>query len=67
MADELDRAHLPETMWAHHLSAAEVAGYLDLVVDAVSRRRIEAHLVTCDSCLDEVLAILGLLRQNPDW
>jgi hypothetical protein len=52
-------------MRASHLTAEEIAGYLDAVVDSASRRRIEAHLVRCDYCLDEVLAVLQHLRRGP--
>ena len=66
MSDDLDRAHVPETMRGNHLTVAEVAAYLDFLVDPVSRRRIEAHLASCDACLDEVLATLALLQRNRD-
>jgi hypothetical protein len=45
-----------------HLTVEEIAGYLDAVVDLRSRRRIEAHLVICEACLDEVIAMLRQLR-----
>jgi anti-sigma factor RsiW len=64
MSDELDRAHQPEAMRGDHLTVAEVAAYVDLRVDPLGRRRIEAHLAGCDGCLDEVLAILALLRRG---
>jgi hypothetical protein len=41
-----------------HLTEREIAAYLDAVVDPAERGRIEAHLVRCDPCLDEVIAAL---------
>jgi hypothetical protein len=41
-----------------HLSEAEIASYLDNVLDGRDRRRIEAHLVRCDVCLNEILGVL---------
>jgi anti-sigma factor RsiW len=45
-----------------HLSSGQIAEYLDAAVDAGHRRRVEAHLVVCDACLDEVIAALKQLR-----
>jgi hypothetical protein len=47
-----------------HLSAEELAAYLDGVVTPADRRRIEAHLVRCDPCLSEVIAMLRILRDS---
>jgi hypothetical protein len=44
-----------------HLSAEEIASYLDAGVAPAARRRIESHLVQCERCLDEVLAVLQQL------
>jgi hypothetical protein len=49
-------------MGIYHLSAEEVAAYLDGHVSAFVRRRIETHLVHCDFCLGEVLAMVQHLR-----
>ncbi|HET6578577.1 MAG TPA: hypothetical protein VFG66_09650 [Gemmatimonadales bacterium] len=51
-------------MPAPHLSEEEVAGFLDAVVDSVQRRRVEAHLVRCDVCLNEVIAALTQLQRR---
>jgi len=45
-----------------HLSAGQIAEYLDAAVDPGHRRRVEAHLVVCDTCLEEVIAALKQLR-----
>jgi hypothetical protein len=63
MAEEPGRKFRPPGV--RHLSPAEIAGYLDAVTDPVSRQRIEAHLVRCDACLDEVLTVLRVLRPAP--
>jgi hypothetical protein len=53
------RAAQPKTA---HLSSGQIAEYLDAAVDAGGRRRVEAHLVVCEACLDEVIAALRQLR-----
>jgi hypothetical protein len=45
-----------------HLGPEEVVHYLHAVIDPAGRRRIEAHLVRCDRCLDEVIAVLRQVR-----
>jgi hypothetical protein len=65
MADELRPAFWPGLIPPLHLTVEEIAGYLDAVLDLRSRRRIEAHLVMCDACLDEVIAVLRELRPPP--
>jgi anti-sigma factor RsiW len=45
-----------------HLSPGQIAEYLDAAVAPEGRRRVEAHLVVCDACLDEVIAALKQLR-----
>ena len=47
-----------------HISAEDMAAYLEGHVGAGERARIEAHLVACDACLDDVLALLGWLRSS---
>jgi anti-sigma factor RsiW len=44
-----------------HLSAEELAAYLDGLMSPAERRQIEAHLIGCNWCLDEVVAVLRLL------
>ncbi|MGI9041361.1 MAG: zf-HC2 domain-containing protein [Gemmatimonadales bacterium] len=45
-----------------HLTAEEVAAYLDHASGTPARERIEAHLAACDRCLAEVAAALRFLR-----
>lgn len=45
-----------------HLSAAQVAAYLDRVLPAVARERVAAHLVACSECRGEVRAVARALR-----
>jgi hypothetical protein len=47
-----------------HLSDDEVAAYLDGIVPWAERQRIEAHLVHCGACLDEVVRLLYILRPD---
>jgi anti-sigma factor RsiW len=49
----------------HHLSSEELAAYLEGLVTPAERERIEAHLVQCDRCLDEVLSALRHVRPKP--
>lgn len=62
MPDEPHPSFWPGLIPPLHLTVEEIAGYLDAVLDFRSRRRIEAHLVICDACLDEVIEVL---RQLP--
>jgi hypothetical protein len=63
MVDEFAGPFRPARV--RHLSSAEIAQYLDAATDHLNRQRIEAHLVRCDACLDEVLATLRFLRSTP--
>ena len=45
-----------------HLSAEEVAAYIDRALDRDGRERIESHLAGCGPCLSEVLEVQQLLR-----
>ncbi|MBA3522057.1 MAG: zf-HC2 domain-containing protein [Gemmatimonadales bacterium] len=45
-----------------HLTAEEVAAYLDHASGTPAREQIEAHLATCNRCLAEVAAALRFLR-----
>jgi putative zinc finger protein len=65
MADELRPSFWPGRIPPLHLTVDEIAGYLDAVLDPRNRQRIEAHLVMCDACLDEVIAVLRELRPRP--
>jgi hypothetical protein len=48
-----------------HLTESDLAGYLDDDLPPEERRRVEAHLASCDECRDEVVAAARLLAQ--DW
>ncbi len=43
-------------MTDQHLSETDIAAYIDGVVAADDRRRMEAHLVWCDACRTEMVA-----------
>jgi anti-sigma factor RsiW len=45
-----------------HLTTEELAAYVDGVVGAEERRHLEAHLIGCRQCLDDVVALLIVLR-----
>jgi hypothetical protein len=48
-----------------HLTESDLAGYLDDDLPPEERRRVEAHLASCDECRDEVVVAARLLAQ--DW
>jgi anti-sigma factor RsiW len=48
-----------------HLTAEQLAAYLEGLVRDDERREIEAHLIACTGCLDEVLALLRLVGLEP--
>lgn len=48
-----------------HLSAEALAAYLDGQITPRERKGIEAHLIRCDPCLDEAIAMLRHLRRRP--
>lgn len=50
---------------APHLSAAEVAAYVDRTLADDERARVERHLVECDACRDEVTACARLVTTAP--
>jgi hypothetical protein len=50
-----------------HLSEIELAGYLDDDLSPVERRRLEEHLDRCDACRTELIAVGGLLIQEPEF
>jgi anti-sigma factor RsiW len=47
-----------------HLSDGDLAAYLDGIVPWAERQRIEAHLVHCAACLDEVVRLLCIIRPD---
>jgi anti-sigma factor RsiW len=47
-----------------HLTAEEVAAYVDGALSLPQRARIEAHLVRCPPCLAE---LIDLLRDIGRW
>lgn len=47
---------------ATHLSAGELAAYLEQVPDGRTRHGVEAHLASCDACLRELIAAGRVLR-----
>ena len=51
-----------ETPVTSHLESVELAAYLDRVLRAADRRRVEAHLVDCSECRGEMIAVARLLR-----
>ena len=46
-----------------HLTAADLAAYLDGTLGPSARARVEAHLADCDACLDEVTVLDGLVHE----
>jgi hypothetical protein len=62
MADDLHPSFRPGRISPLHLTVEEIADYLDAVLDLRNRQRIEAHLVICDACLEEVIEVLRQLR-----
>ena len=60
MADDFPGPFRPASV--PHLSPTEIAQYLDAATNPLDRPRIEAHLVRCEVCLEEVLAALRLLK-----
>jgi Putative zinc-finger len=47
-----------------HLTAMDVAAYVDGALDASSRARVRAHLAECDVCRQEIVAVLRLVRPS---
>lgn len=62
MPDDLHPSFRPGRIPPLHLTVEEIADYLDAVLDLRNRQRIEAHLVICDACLEEVIEVLRQLR-----
>jgi len=49
----------------YHLTAGEIAGFLDADLAPAERFRIEAHLDECAECRDELAAVSGLAHSAP--
>jgi len=52
-------------MEQNHLSAAEMAGFIDHTLDDEVRARAAEHLATCERCRDEVAACARLAASAP--
>jgi anti-sigma factor RsiW len=48
-----------------HLTNGEVAAYLDRALTPSDRSRVEAHLVNCAECRNELVEVTRLLRTRP--
>jgi len=48
-----------------HLTAEDVAAFLDRHVTAAERAAVEAHLADCRSCRDELTSVRRLMRTGP--
>jgi hypothetical protein len=48
-----------------HLTSGEVAAYLDKALAPSDRSRVEAHLVDCAECRNELVEVTQLLRTRP--
>src|SRR4051812_35333357 len=53
---------MPDEPRIQHLSAAEVAAYVDQQLHAVERHRIEQHLADCRECRSEIVAVSRAVR-----
>ena len=47
-----------------HLSVEEIAIYVDLLTEGSVRLRVETHLVHCDVCLADVVAVVRVLHSS---
>src|SRR2546428_10426155 len=45
-----------------HLTAMEIAAYVDHGLVAAARARVRSHLAECDECRSEVIAVARLAR-----
>lgn len=50
-----------------HLTAEQVAAYLDRALSSGDRASVETHLARCPECRHELLVAAGLLRARPWW
>jgi anti-sigma factor RsiW len=46
-----------------HLSAEQVAAYIDGALSHAERARVEGHLVRCHACLAELIDLLRDIRR----
>ena len=53
---------MPGEQVAAHLTAMEVAAYVDRGLDAAARARVRGHLAACDACRAELIAVARLTR-----
>jgi len=61
----LHRYHDWTVMEENHLSAAEIAGFIDQTLEGESRARAVEHLATCERCRDELAACARLAASAP--
>jgi hypothetical protein len=59
------RRHPELVMPVHHLSASDVAAYLDRSLTDAARERTEAHLSDCPLCRDELVACAQIATSAP--
>ncbi len=67
MADESRSQHEGQAPGTEHLTAGEIADYLDGKLSAAERARAEAHLADCESCGRDAIAAsreLATLRRR---
>jgi len=53
---------MPGEKIAGHLTAMEVAAYVDNGLEAAARARVRSHVAECDDCRGEVIAVARLAR-----
>ncbi len=53
---------MPGEKIAGHLTAMEVAAYVDNGLEAAARARVRSHVAECDECRGEVIAVARLAR-----
>jgi hypothetical protein len=61
----LHRYHDWTVMEQNHLSATEIAGFIDRTLDGEVRARAVEHLAACERCRDEVAACVRLAATAP--
>lgn len=49
-----------------HASAEELAAYIDGKVGPDEWNRLVAHLATCEACFRDLVAIMKLMKPDPD-
>jgi len=53
---------MPDEPRTQHLSAADVAAYVDQQLSGVERNRVEQHLADCRECRSEIVAVSRVVR-----